>query len=158
MLHGLFEGVEVALLVLILLILALAVLAARRRWLARKGGTFECSLRLSASTPGTGWVLGVARYSGEKLEWYRFFSYRFAPRMSFSRHRFQVLTSRAPDAVEAVALYSGQQVVRLEERTTAARQSQRGPESWELAMSGDSLTGLMSWLEAAPPGAAAPHT
>lgn len=139
--------------VLLALVLCVIVLAARRRWLARKGGTFECSLRLSVTTPGTGWVLGVARYSGEMLEWYRFFSYRFAPRKSFPRHQVRVLTSRAPDAVEAVSLYSGQQVVQLEERTAGLPQS-NDFEHWELAMSGDSLTGLMSWLEAAPPGSA----
>ncbi len=150
MLRGWFGGVEIVVVVVVVLALALIVLAGRRRWLARKGGTFECSLRLHNATPGTGWVLGVARYSGEMLEWYRFFSYRFAPRKSFPRYRVRVLASRAPDAVEAVALYSGQQVVELVEDESSGHAS--GPEQWELAMSGDSLTGLMSWLEAAPPG------
>lgn len=153
MLRGWFGGLELAVSALAVLVLALVVLAVRRRWLARKGGTFECSLRLSATTPGTGWVLGVARYSGEMLEWYRFFSYRPGPKKSFPRYRVRVLTSRAPDAVEAVSLYSGQQVVQLEERATDPRLD-RPAEQWELAMSGDSLTGLMSWLEAAPPGRA----
>ena len=150
MLRGWFGGVEVVLVVVVVLALALVVLAGRRRWLARKGGTFECSLRLRTTTPGTGWVLGVARYSGEMLEWYRFFSYRFAPRKSFPRHHVRVLASRPPDTVEAVALYSGQQVVEIVEQESTGRAP--GPEQWELAMSGDSLTGLMSWLEAAPPG------
>jgi hypothetical protein len=58
----------------------------------------------------------------------------------------RVLETRDPDPVEAVALYAEQRVVRFE----IAERSD--PEQWELAMSPDSLTGLLSWLEAAPPG------
>jgi hypothetical protein len=45
-----------------------------------------------------------------------------------------------------VSLYAGQRVVRIETSTTDR------PHAYELAMSGESLTGLLSWLEAAPPG------
>jgi hypothetical protein len=58
----------------------------------------------------------------------------------------RVLETRDPDAVEAVALYAEQRIVRFE----IAEPNE--PEQWELAMSPDSLTGLLSWLEAAPPG------
>ena len=122
----------------------LGLLAGRRRWLAREGGTFECSLRLRTTTPSAGWVLGVARYSQDRLEWFRFFSYSARPRRRFRRGQVRVVETRDPDPVEAVALYSGQRVVTLEER--------RGDRvvSSDLAMGGESVTGLLSWLEAAP--------
>lgn len=143
---GWFGVVEIVLIVLVLLILPLIALALRRRWLSRSGGTFECSVRLRTTTPGTGWVLGVARYSGEQLEWFRFFSFSARPRKTFRRGDVAVLENRAPDAIEAVSLYAGQRVVRMEEGT-----GDNG-ELWDLAMSSESLTGMLSWLEAAPPG------
>lgn len=124
----------------------LALLAGRRRWLAREGGTFECSARLRTTTPGAGWVLGMARYGGEQLEWFRFFSYSTRPRRRFRRDEVRVVDTRDPDPDEARALYAGQRVVTLEERRGA-----RGVQS-DLAMGTDSLTGLLSWLESAPPG------
>jgi len=71
--------------------------------------------------------------------------------MRFLRSEVQVLHSRQPDPAEAESLYAGQQIVRIQVRREG--QDQRGqPEEWDLAMSGDSLTGLLSWLESAPPG------
>src|SRR6188768_3475570 len=105
--HGWFVGAEIAVLIVLVLVLPLVVLALRRRWLARQGGTFECSLRLRTSTPGAGWALGVARYNDENLEWFRFFSYSFGPRKTFVRNEINVLDSREPDPVEAVSLYVG---------------------------------------------------
>ena len=145
--HDWFVGGEVVALAVLLVLAPLVILALRRRWLARQGGTFECSLRLGTSTPGAGWALGVARYNEEHLEWFRFFSFSFRPRRSFLRNEVTVLDDREPDSVEAVSLYVGQRVVRLEEDTASERE-----QVCDLAMSGDSLTGLLSWLEAAPPG------
>jgi len=126
--------------------LALVLLALRRRWLSRQGGTFECSMRLDSATPGSGWALGVGRYNEDLLEWFRYFSYSWRARKSFPRCEVRVLQTRDPDAVEAVSLYADQRVVRFEVGSAGQ------PEEWELAMSPDSLTGLLSWLEAAPPG------
>lgn len=129
----------------VLLLLPILWLIARRRWLSRQGGLFECSLRLSTTTPGTGWVLGVARYSGERLEWFRSFSLSLRPRLVFRRGATRAGAQRRPDAIEAVLLYADQRIIRLE--TTEGS-------SWEVAMQEDSLTGLLSWLESAPPGMA----
>jgi hypothetical protein len=129
-----------------LIIVGLALLAARQRWLARPGGTFECSLRLPPADPGTGWTLGVARYNQGLLEWFRFFSYSLRPRLTFPRGEVRVVESRVPATVEAVAFGTDQRVIRVETATAQPN----GP--CELAMSQDSLTGLLSWLEAAPPG------
>ena len=46
----------------------------RRRFLARNGGTFELSYRVRTDRPGRGWLLGIGRYSGQSLEWFRIFS------------------------------------------------------------------------------------
>ena len=129
----------------LLLVLAVALLlslAGRRRWLARGGGTFECSLRLRSTTPGAGWVLGVGRYSGGCLEWFRFFSFSVRPRRTFPRGRVRVVDTRDPDAIEAVSLTGQSRILALEV----------GPQTQELAMSEDSVVGLLAWLEAAPPG------
>ena len=126
---------------------ALAALPLRRRWLAREGGLFECSVRLNRTTPGAGWALGMARYNAEMLEWFRFFSYSSKPRKSFLRNEVRVLNDREPDPVEAVALYTGQRIVELEEQGPGNGTGQ----PWEIAMSAESLTGFLSWLEAAPP-------
>ena len=129
----------------VLVVASLGVLAVRQRWLNRMGGNFECSLRVRVTTPGAGWVLGVCRYSEGILEWFRFFSYSPRPRLTFPRSELRVLETRDPDPVEAVALSSDQTVVRVEA-------PDRSGKVIELAMSAESLTGLLSWLEAAPPG------
>jgi Protein of unknown function (DUF2550) len=138
--------IEILLAVAICIAAILTLLAGRRRWLARLGGAFECSLRLRTKTPGSGWVLGLARYNDEILEWFRFFSFALRPRKTFERQHLRVLDYRQPDPVEAVSLYADQRVVRIEVGEPP------DTEEWDLAMSPGSLTGLLSWLEAAPPG------
>jgi hypothetical protein len=137
---------EVVVGLLLTVVLALLLFALRRRWLTRQGGVFECSARLGTGRPSGGWSLGVARYNGEMLEWFRFFSYSSRPRIALRRGCVQVVDSRDPDPVEAVALYDGQRVVRVDDRGAVDHHA------WELAMDPDSLTGLLSWLESAPPG------
>ena len=134
----------VALVLVSVLLLPVACLGARRRWLSRQGGLFDCSLRLQPKTPGSGWVLGVARYSGDNLEWFRAFSLSLRPRVIFPRSQSRAGAQREPDPIESVLLYDDQRIIRME--VADGR-------SWEVAMSMDSLTGLLSWLESAPPGA-----
>ena len=144
--HGWLGVVEVLGVLAALLAPSVLMLAVRRRWLNRLGGTFSCSLRLRMRTPGVGWVLGVGRYSEGILEWFRYFSYSLRPRMVFPRRNVRVLETRMPDPVEAVALNADEKVLRIE------MQDGHTETQWELAMSEESLTGLLSWLEAAPPG------
>lgn len=133
----------IAVTLVVLIALPVLWLIARRRWLAREGGLFDCSLRLTTTTPSTGWVLGVARYSGEDLEWFRSFSLSLRPRQVFPRGVTRAGAQRTPDAIESVLLYDEQRIIRLELDHGA---------SWEVAMRPESLTGLLSWLESAPPG------
>jgi len=133
-----------ALVIAVVLLVPVLFLATRRRWLSRQGGLFDCSLRLTTTTPGAGWVLGVARYSGDNLEWFRVFSPSLRPRFIFPRSISQAGTQREPDAIEAVVLTNEQRIIGLE---------LADGRSWELAMSTASMTGLLSWLESSPPGA-----
>lgn len=161
--NGLLGAVEILGALVLLLALSLVLLALRQRWLARLGGTFSCSLRLSASAPSYGWTLGVGRYSQGTLQWFRFFSYAWRPRLNLSREDVRVLESREPDVVESVSLGPDQRVLRVEtaldrltgrelDRRPSGKFDRRAAGELELAMSPESLTGLLSWLEAAPPG------
>ena len=119
-------------------------LFARRRWLSRQGGIFDCGLKLPQSGR---WSLGVARYQGEDLEWFRALSLSLRPRVRFRRTLTTVLSQRNAEPGEIDVLYGTPRVVRLESTELVG-----GQHSWELAMAPESTTGLLSWLEAAPPG------
>lgn len=71
--------------------LGLFVFGLRRRLIQRSGGTFDCSLRWDVperpDTSGKGWSYGVARYSGDRLTWFRVFSYAPARAGSWSAPR-----------------------------------------------------------------------
>lgn len=130
--------------VLLLLVLLYGVaLIVRRRLLSRNGGAFELSFRMRSHKPGRGWLLGLGRYNGDALEWFRIFSLSPRPRESWSRQHLTYTGRREPVGVEEMSLYAGHVVVGCN--------SASGP--LELAMSEDSLTGFQSWLEAGPPGA-----
>jgi len=57
----------------------------RRRWLTRDGGTFDCSLQLAEKEHGRGWALGLARYVGDDLQWFRVFSLAWWPKLVVNR-------------------------------------------------------------------------
>jgi len=129
-----------ALLLLILLYgLALVV---RRRLLSRRGGTFELSCRVRPHKGGRGWLLGIGRYSGDSLEWFRIFSLWPRAKRSWPRAALSYIRHREPEGVEKMSLYGDHVVVVC--RTPHGEM--------ELAMSPSSLMGFQSWLEAAPPG------
>jgi Protein of unknown function (DUF2550) len=135
--------------VVTLALLGLFVFGLRRRLIQRAGGTFDCSLRRPAgvdaepsANSGKGWVYGVARYSGDRVEWFRVFSYAPRPRRVLERSAIAVLHRREPIGQEELALLSDSVVLACEHRGVRL----------ELAMSEDALTGFLAWLEAAPPG------
>ncbi|CAL9595968.1 DUF2550 domain-containing protein [Streptomyces sp. enrichment culture] len=132
--------------VVALVVIALFVFGLRRRLIQRSGGTFDCSLRWDApkeaDSGGKGWSYGVARYSGDRVEWYRVFSYSPRPRRVLERSAIEVAGRRVPDGEEELALLSDAVVLTCLHRGTRL----------ELAMSEDALTGFLAWLEAAPPG------
>ncbi|MBB5935761.1 DUF2550 domain-containing protein [Streptomyces zagrosensis] len=154
--------------VVVLVLLGLFVFGLRRRLIQRSGGTFDCSLRwdvpartdsdamnaaaaasaaggprVDAGEPsGKGWVYGVARYSGDRVEWFRVFSYAPRPRRLLERSAIEVIARRTPQGEEELALLSDAVVLACRHQGTRL----------ELAMGEDALTGFLAWLEAAPPG------
>jgi len=129
--------------VVLLLVVAYGIgLVVRRRVIARHGGTFELSHRLHTGTADRGWVLGMGRYSGERLEWFRIFTLSPRPKRVWLREQLSYDGRREPIGAEHASLYPDHLVIRCA--------SPSGPV--ELAMSPASLTGFQSWLEAKPPG------
>jgi hypothetical protein len=152
---------------LIILVLVASGIAARRFLLERGGGTVECGLR----PPGGSWRLGVASYQREELHWFRVFGISMRPEVIFPRRDLTVISRRPPTQAETASLGSGMVVVtcRLgaeaqppsaaaeaqhaaaaEAQHAAAAEAQGG--AVELALTEAALTGLLAWLEAAPPG------
>ena len=137
------ELLDAAGLVVLLVLLYGLLLVVRRRVLSRNGGTFELSHRLRpGDEPGRGWLLGLGRYSGDELEWFRIFTLAPRPKRSWNRARLSYDVAREPVGLERTVLYPDHLVVECV--------SPQG--SVELAMSRESLTGFQSWLESRPPG------
>jgi hypothetical protein len=125
---------------LIILILAAGGIAARRFLLERGGGTVECGLR----RPNGSWRLGVASYQPEELCWFGIFGLRLQPDEVFPRRDLAVVSRRVPTDAEAATLGPGMIVVEC-------RLAEEGG-TVKLALGEAALTGLLAWLEAAPPG------
>ena len=128
---------DVAGVLLLLIVVYGLALVVRRRVLARHGGTFELSHRVSR-----GWLLGFGRYSGEALEWFRIFSLSPRPKARWQRDDLTYDGRREPLGAEQTSLYPDHLVIRCQTAGGVV----------ELAMSEASLTGFQSWLEARPPG------
>jgi hypothetical protein len=126
---------------LIILILAAVGIAARRFLLERGGGTVECGLRRSPNGP---WRLGVASYQLEELNWFGALGLTMRPDVVFPRRDLTVVSRRLPTDAEAASLGPGMIVVECKVGEDTG--------TIELALGEEALTGLLSWLEAAPPG------
>ncbi len=121
-------------------------LVVRRRWMSRHGGTFEFSVRVRSGRAGRGWILGLARYTGSDLEWFRIFSAEPRPKLCFRR---------ASSSTPVVATRSEWRPTRCTRATSIVTcRTPTGP--LEVAMSPEALTGFLAWLEAAPPGQSQP--
>ncbi|HEX3965590.1 MAG TPA: DUF2550 domain-containing protein [Trebonia sp.] len=128
--------------VIVLIVVAAAVLATRRYWLERGGGTVECGLR---RPPGRGaWRLGVVSYQRHELRWHGALGVALRPEHVFARRSVEVTSRRLVDPAETAVLDPTWIVVEAKTGT--------GQDPVELAMSDQALTGLLAWLEAAPPG------
>jgi hypothetical protein len=124
-------------------IVALGAFLVRRITLLRGGGTVEMSLRLYPNGHhGRGWALGVGRFVGDDLQWFRTFSLSPRPKRILSRHDLEVTGRRQPTAGESLALMADSIVLGCSHLTGNV----------ELAMTEQAETGFLSWLESAPPG------
>ncbi len=138
-----WDIVLLGLVVVAIMLVPFVLLYLRRRWLTGQGGLFDCAFQ-RRDVPGPGWMLGVARYRGDQLEWFRSFSMGLRPRMVFPRTITAYVHQRHPQGLEALALFEGSVVVTVQNRSTGVTEA--------LAMATDEALALMSWLESAPPG------
>ena len=127
---------------LILLVLAASGIAVRRFLLERRGATVECGLR-RPGPKSRSWRLGLASYQLDEFRWYGIFGVSMRPEQTFPRRDLAVVARRPPTEEELTILGPGRIVAecRLGASTTI-----------DLALAESALTGLLAWLEAAPPG------
>lgn len=129
--------------VLLLALMLLGIcLVVRRRLLASGGSAFELSYRARSDKDGRGWLLGLGRYAGEDLEWFRIFSLSPRPKRVWPRADVEYAGLRRPQGAEELSLYADHVVVVCDTPDGTL----------ELAMNPASLKGFQSWLEAMPPG------
>lgn len=138
-----WQIVIATIIVIVVVMLPFALLYLRRRWLTGQGGLFDCAYQLR-DVPGPGWVLGVARYRRDQLEWFRSFSMSLRARHIFPRSTTAYVHQRTPQGLEALALFEGSVIVTLQDRVSGTTSA--------LSMAGGEALALMSWLESAPPG------
>ncbi|GAA2522034.1 DUF2550 domain-containing protein [Pilimelia columellifera] len=129
------------------LVLVTLVLFLRRAAISGSGGTIRLQVRLSTSVRGRGWSPGLARFVGDELRWYRLFSVFPWPRQVLSRRGLIVRGRRAPEGPERLTMSTDSIILRC----------QSGPATFEIAMASGTLTGFLSWLEAAAPGEGPPR-
>jgi len=127
---------------LILLVLAALGIAVRRFLLERGGATVECGLR----RPGGSWRLGLASYQLDQFCWYRVFGFSMRPEQAFPRRDLAVVAQRPPTAEEVTILGPGRIVVECQLGGNGTGGT------LDLALAESALTGLLVWLESAPPG------
>jgi hypothetical protein len=137
---------------LILLVLAASGIAVRRFLLERGGATVECGLR----RPGGSWRLGLASYQLDEFYWYRVFGFSMRPEQVFPRRDLAVVARRPPTPEEVTVLGPGRIVAECQLGASGgAGGGAGGPGEAggvDLALAESALTGLLVWLEAAPPG------
>ncbi|WP_405100136.1 DUF2550 domain-containing protein [Micromonospora sp. NBC_01412] len=128
-------------------IAALLILFARRALVTRTGGIIRLSVRVSTMLDGRGWSPGFGRFAGDELRWYRMFSFALRPKLALSRKTLTVERRRLPEGQERLSMPADWVILRCT--------SQHAPV--EIAMARSTVTGFLSWLEAAAPGAASPR-
>lgn len=140
--------VEALAVVVGLAMVLLVALVLRRRALERSRGSFSLSVKQSSVVSPKGWRPGVALYRGDQLFYFSLFSLYWRPKYRLRRDDTQVSSRRAPVGQETVALPDGQNVIVMCSSSVGIAQ---------LALSSSSLTGLLAWLEASPPGHGVSH-
>ncbi|MBM0276338.1 DUF2550 domain-containing protein [Micromonospora tarensis] len=126
---------------------ALLILFVRRALVTRSGGIIRLSVRVTTVLDGRGWSPGFGRFAGDELRWYRMFSFAIRPKRVLSRKGLAVERRRLPEGQERLSMPADWVILRCT--------SHHAPV--EIAMARSTVTGFLSWLEAAPPGAVSPR-
>ncbi|MFF0151579.1 DUF2550 domain-containing protein [Micromonospora sp. NPDC005203] len=119
----------------------------RRALVTRSGGIIRLSVRVTTMLDGRGWSPGFGRFAGDELRWYRMFSFAIRPKRVLSRKGLAVERRRLPEGQERLSMPADWVILRCT--------SDHAPV--EIAMARSTVTGFLSWLEAAPPGAVSPR-
>ncbi|WP_327646112.1 DUF2550 domain-containing protein [Micromonospora zamorensis] len=138
------EGIGIG---VVVILLALFVLFVRRALVTRSGGIIRLSVRVSTMLDGRGWSPGFGRFADDELRWYRMFSFAIRPKRVLSRKGLAVERRRLPEGQERLSMPADWVILRCT--------SHHAPV--EIAMARSTVTGFLSWLEAAPPGAVSPR-
>ncbi|MFI7303560.1 DUF2550 domain-containing protein [Micromonospora aurantiaca] len=130
-----------------IVVVALLILFIRRALFTRSGGIIRLSVRVNTILDGRGWSPGFGRFVGDELRWYRMFSFALRPKRVLSRKGLAVERRRLPEGQERMSMPVEWVILRCT--------SHHAP--IEIAMARSTVTGFLSWLEAAPPGAVSPR-
>ncbi|MER5333219.1 DUF2550 domain-containing protein [Micromonospora sp. NPDC002717] len=141
---GIVEGIGIGVAVILG---ALLILFVRRAVVTRSGGIIRLGVRTSTMLDGRGWSPGFGRFVGDELRWYRVFSLAIRPTRVLSRKGLAVERRRLPEGQERLSMPADWVILRCT--------SNHAPV--EIAMARSTVTGFLSWLEAAPPGAVSPR-
>ncbi|MBA3798085.1 MAG: DUF2550 domain-containing protein [Actinomycetota bacterium] len=125
-------------LLLLLVLLLVGSFVVRRSLLLRGIGAVEIWIKLSPRR----WSLGVGWFGGDELSWYRVFSLSPRPARVLVRGQLEVVERRRPGERDAIVLPRNAIIL-------ACRTPHR---TEQVAMSTGAVNGLLSWLEAQPPG------
>ncbi|MGK2308488.1 DUF2550 domain-containing protein [Cutibacterium sp. V947] len=122
-------------------------LLVRHRVLMRRRGAFLCGLRVIGGPKPGGWMIGSARYVDGAFEWYRAIDPRHVPTIVLRRGGLVMVEHRPPSVDDSLALASDAY------ETVTLETGRKGKYSvCQIVVDPGVVTGLMSWLEAAPPG------
>ncbi|MEU6021647.1 DUF2550 domain-containing protein [Micromonospora sp. NPDC048871] len=138
------EGIGIGFAVILGAILFLFI---RRALVTRSGGIIRLSVRTSTMLDGRGWSPGFGRFVGDELRWYRMVSFAVRPKRVLSREGLNVERRRLPEGQERMSMPADWIILRCTSRHAPV----------EIAMARSTVTGFLSWLEAAPPGAVSPR-
>ncbi len=141
------QFIEIVLAVLAVIVVLILALVVRRRILLRAAGAVDMALRIRVGKAGGGWALGVGRYAGDQLEWFRALSLMPRPSRMLSRSAIAVERQRDPDSVETWGVQPRAAVLECSVDGTLV----------QLALTPDAIPGFLSWLESSPPGSAQTH-
>jgi hypothetical protein len=114
----------------------------RRRLLMAGGGTIRLHVRVTTMVRGRGWSVGVGRFVGDELRFYRIFTFSIRPKLVLNRRTLTVGARRLPEGPERLNLPGDWVILACTTPT----------EPVEIAMAESTVTGFSSWLEAGPPG------
>jgi hypothetical protein len=124
------------------LLLALSAVFVRQRLLMQHGGTIRLQVRVTAVVPGRGWSTGIGQFVEDELRFHRMFSFGIRPKRVLTRQGMTVECRRLPEGPERLTMPGHWVILRCTSR----------PAPIEIAMAETTVTGFLSWLEAAPPG------